>query len=85
MNRGPLKFSIDGSNNIVYSHADQLSTASVSTNQSLVAGNWSHVAVRADFNSSTLSIFLDGQRKRNNHKYWRSIGTGFLYLMDYGW
>ena len=63
LNRGPLKFSIDGSNNIVYSHADQLSTSSVTTNQSLVAGNWSHVAVRADFNSSTLSIFLDGQKR----------------------
>ena len=48
---------------MVYSHADSLSSVNVSTKQSLTVGNWAHLAIRADFNSSKLSLFLDGQKR----------------------
>ena len=63
LNRGPLRLFLDGNNNMVYSHADSLSSVNVSTKQSLTVGNWAHLAIRADFNSSKLSLFLDGQKR----------------------
>ena len=63
MNRGGLNLSFNGDNQLVYTHADQLSESSVRTNQSLSNGNWAHLVIRADFNSSKLSLFLDGEKK----------------------
>ena len=63
MKRGPLNLVFDGNNELVYTHADRLGSVSVSTKQSLTSGNWVHLAIRADFNSSKLSLFMDGQKK----------------------
>ena len=62
MNRGGLNLSFNGDNQLVYTHADQLSESSVTTNQSL-SRNWAHLVIRADFNSSKLTLFLDGEKK----------------------
>ena len=62
MKRGPLNLVFDRNNELVYTHADGLGSVSVSTKQSLTSGNWVHLAIRADFNSSKLSLFMDGQK-----------------------
>jgi hypothetical protein len=63
MKRGPLNLVFNGNNELVYTHADRLGSVSVSTNQGLTSSNWVHLAIRADFNSSKLSLFMDGQKK----------------------
>ena len=64
MSRGPISFSFDGNNHLVYSHADQSGSVSVSSNSALNTGNWSHLAVSADFDSGKLAIYMDGELKQ---------------------
>ena len=64
MSRGPISFAFDGNNHLVYSHADQSGSVSVSSNSALNAGNWSHLAVSADFDSGKLAIYMDGELKQ---------------------
>ena len=63
MSRGPLRLVLDGNNNLVYTHADQLGSAKVSSNLGLSSNNWSHLALSIDYNSSKLSLYLNGQKR----------------------
>ena len=60
LKRGPLKLSLDGNNTIFYTHGNLTSQVTVDSNQSIGQGDWAHVAVVADYNSSTLRFYLDG-------------------------
>ena len=63
MKRGPLHLVFDGNNELVYTHADRLGSVSVSTKQSLHLQRIGSSSYTADFNSSKLSLFMDGQKK----------------------
>ena len=61
--RGPLRLVFDGNNNLVYSHADETGSTSVSSNIGLTSGNWAHLAISADYGSSKLSLYLNGEKR----------------------
>ena len=61
--RGPLRLVFDGNNNLVYSYADETGSTSVSSNIGLTSGNWAHLAISADYGSSKLSLYLNGEKR----------------------
>ena len=60
LRRGPMKFTIDGNNTISYTHGNLTGQTTVDSNQSLGQGNWAHLAIVADYNSSSLRFYFNG-------------------------
>ena len=60
LKRGPMRLSMDGNNTIYYTHGNLASQVTVDSNQSLGQGNWTHVAIVADYNSSSLRFYFNG-------------------------
>ena len=61
MSRGDLRLLFDGDNNLVYEHADQSGSVTVSTANPINQGNWVHVAVSVDYDAGKLALYQDGQ------------------------
>jgi len=55
-----MKFTIDGNNTIAYTHGNLTGQTTVDSNQSLGQGNWAHLAIVADYNSSSLRFYFNG-------------------------
>jgi hypothetical protein len=60
LKRGPMKLALDGNNTISYTHGNLTGQVTVDSNQSLGQGNWAHLALVADYNSSTLRFYFNG-------------------------
>ena len=63
MSRGPISFSFDGNNHLVYyMPTNRFSLCFIEFGSQCC--NWSHLAVSADFDSGKLAIYLDGELKQ---------------------
>ena len=59
-----MKLTIDGNNTISYTHGNLTGQTTVDSNQSLGQGNWAHLAIVADYNSSSSGFISTGQDRR---------------------